>query len=78
MLGMKIIYLDAGSGAKNSVPVEMIQKVKRLITQPLMVGGGIRSKEDAKAKLEAGADLLVVGTALENDLRFIEELSSLF
>lgn len=78
MLGMKLIYLDAGSGAKNSVPVEMIQKVKKMIHQPLMVGGGIRSKEDAKAKLDAGADILVVGTALENDLGFIEELSSLF
>lgn len=78
MLGMKLIYLDAGSGAKNSVPLEMIKKVKKIIQQPLMVGGGIRSKEEAKAKLHAGADLLVVGTALENDLNFIEELSSLF
>lgn len=78
MLGMKLIYLDAGSGAQNSVPIEMIQKVKKMIQQPLMVGGGIRSKDDAKAKLDAGADLLVVGTALENDLSFIEELSSLF
>lgn len=78
MLGMKLIYLDAGSGAKNSVPVEMIQKVKKIIQQPLMVGGGIRSKEDARAKLDNGADLLVIGTALENDLSFVEELSSLF
>lgn len=78
MLGMSLIYLDAGSGAKNSVPADMVKKVKSIIQQPLMVGGGIRSKEEAKAKLDAGADILVVGTALENDLNFIEELSSLF
>jgi len=78
MLGMKLIYLDSGSGAKNSVPVEMIQKVKSFIKQPLLVGGGIKSKEQAKAKLDAGADMLVVGTALEKDLSFIEELTTLF
>jgi putative glycerol-1-phosphate prenyltransferase len=78
MLGMKLIYLDAGSGAQNSVPEAMIRKVKSIIKQPLMVGGGIRSVSDAKAKLEAGADLLVVGTAIENDLSFMEELATLF
>ena len=78
MLGMKLIYLDAGSGAQKSVPEAMIRKVKSNNKQPLMVGGGIRSVSDAKAKLEAGADLLVVGTAIENDLSFMEELATLF
>lgn len=78
MLGLKLIYLDAGSGAQNSVPVEMIQKVKSFIQQPLMVGGGIRSKDDAKSKLDAGADLLVIGTAIENNIHFIDEIASLF
>ncbi len=78
MLGMKLIYLDAGSGAENSVPPVMIAKVKSMIKQPLMVGGGIRSVNDAKAKLEAGADLLVIGTALENDMKFMDELALLF
>lgn len=78
MLGLSLIYLDAGSGAQNSVPEAMIRKVKSIIKQPLMVGGGIRSVNDAKAKLEAGADLLVIGTALENDIHFMDELALLF
>jgi phosphoglycerol geranylgeranyltransferase len=77
-LGMKTIYLDAGSGAKNSVPVNMIKKVKSLINIPLIVGGGIRSKEQAKQKLDAGADVLVVGTAIEDDFEFVEDISALF
>jgi putative glycerol-1-phosphate prenyltransferase len=78
MLGMKLIYLDAGSGADNSVPVEMVQKVRAIIKQPLLVGGGIKTKEEAQAKLDAGADLLVIGTALEKDMSFMDDLAPLF
>ncbi|HAG17022.1 MAG TPA: geranylgeranylglyceryl/heptaprenylglyceryl phosphate synthase, partial [Bacteroidales bacterium] len=65
MLGHKLIYLDAGSGALNSVPEEMIRLVRNNIQLPLIVGGGIRTAEQAKSKLIAGADLLVIGNILE-------------
>lgn len=64
-MGMKMVYLDAGSGAKNSIPIEMIQSVSSRINIPLVVGGGINSKEKIKAAQQAGADLIVIGNALE-------------
>ena len=66
-LGMKMIYLEAGSGAKYSVPEEMIKKVSMVLKDiPLMVGGGIRDKQTIKAKLEAGADFIVIGNYFED------------
>jgi len=62
-LGLKLIYLEAGSGADASVPPEMIRTVRRWIDLPLVVGGGIRSPEEAGEKVAAGADFVVVGTA---------------
>jgi phosphoglycerol geranylgeranyltransferase len=67
MLGMKLIYMDAGSGAANPVPVSMIRKVKASIGIPLVIGGGINTPELAKAAFQAGADLVVVGNAIEKD-----------
>lgn len=67
MLGMKLIYLDAGSGATQPVSPEMIAKVKDKVSVPVVVGGGINQPEKAKAAARAGADLLVVGNALEKD-----------
>jgi phosphoglycerol geranylgeranyltransferase len=64
-LGLKMIYLEAGSGADQPVPDEMIAEVRRTIDLPLIVGGGLRSPETAAAKVRAGADFIVVGTALE-------------
>jgi phosphoglycerol geranylgeranyltransferase len=64
-LGMKLIYLEAGSGADSHVPVEMISAVRDAIDVPLIVGGGIRTGEDAKAVKEAGADIIVTGTIVE-------------
>jgi len=72
MLGMKLIYLDAGSGALEIVPVEMICQVKVNINIPLIIGGGIRTKEDAQKIFEAGADIIVVGTAFENNIDILE------
>lgn len=66
-LGMKLIYLDGGSGAKESVPAEMISKVRKHINVPLIVGGGIKTIEQAHTAWQAGADLIVIGTAFEND-----------
>ena len=78
MIGMKMIYLDAGSGAKNSVSKEMIGKVRAITDLPLMVGGGIRSAEAIQEKLDAGANLVVIGTAIENDLAFLEQIKTIF
>jgi putative glycerol-1-phosphate prenyltransferase len=63
--GKRLIYLEAGSGAQNPVSPEIIRAVKNEVAVPLIVGGGIRSKEQLEAAYSAGADLVVVGTAFE-------------
>ena len=65
-LGMHFIYLEGGSGATNPVPPEMIRMVKQFIDVPLIVGGGIRSKEQALAAVSAGADIIVTGNVIES------------
>jgi len=65
MIGMRYVYLEAGSGAKNPVSPEIIKAVKAEISVPLIVGGGIRTPEYAKTLVEAGADFIVVGNVLE-------------
>ena len=69
-LGNKLMYLEAGSGAKLAVPIEMIRKVSQNIKIPLIVGGGIRSKKAIQEAQEAGADLVVIGTAFETNSNF--------
>jgi phosphoglycerol geranylgeranyltransferase len=69
-LGNKLIYLEAGSGAKNSVPLEIISLVSKNINIPLIVGGGIRSIFEIEKAHQAGADMVVIGTAFENDSDF--------
>jgi phosphoglycerol geranylgeranyltransferase len=76
MLGLKMLYLEAGSGARQPVPPDMIQAVRSAVQIPLIVGGGIRHPEQARAALQAGADVLVVGTAIENDPGLIREMAS--
>jgi phosphoglycerol geranylgeranyltransferase len=66
MLGLKLIYMDGGSGAKMTVSTEMIKQVSEKLTIPLIVGGGIRSAEKADEVWAAGADMIVIGTALES------------
>ncbi|MEM2118457.1 MAG: geranylgeranylglyceryl/heptaprenylglyceryl phosphate synthase [Candidatus Bathyarchaeia archaeon] len=66
-LGMRFIYLEAGSGAKKPVPPEMIHAVKHYIAVPLIVGGGIRSRSQALAAASAGADIIVTGNVVENN-----------
>ena len=70
MLGNKLIYLEAGSGAKQSVPLEMIKKVAQNIEIPLIVGGGIVDLQGIQKAYNAGADLVVIGTAFENNMNF--------
>jgi phosphoglycerol geranylgeranyltransferase len=65
-LGMHFIYLEGGSGAKNPVPPEMIREVKHSVDIPLIVGGGIRTKEQALAAASAGADVIVTGNIIES------------
>ena len=71
-IGTKLIYLEAGSGAKLSVPTEMITLVSQNIKVPLIVGGGIRSKQEIENAFSSGADLVVIGTAFENDSNFFD------
>ena len=76
MLGMKLIYMDAGSGAEYPVPATMIRKVKENISVPLIIGGGISRPEIAYESSKAGADMIVVGTAIEKDVDLIKEISA--
>lgn len=74
MLGMKLIYMDAGSGAKNPIPASLIREVKQNISAPVFVGGGMRTPEAVKAACDAGADIVVVGNAIEKDPTLIAKL----
>jgi phosphoglycerol geranylgeranyltransferase len=76
MLGMKIIYMDAGSGAKRAITEDMIEKVSQHIDIPLVVGGGILHPEKAYLNCKAGADVIVVGNAIEKDASLIKEMSA--
>ncbi len=78
MMGMRLHYLDAGSGAKNLVPLEMISAVAEICRRPLMVGGGLRTPQDVSDRVRAGAKLVVVGNAIEDrpDRGYIAELAS--
>jgi putative glycerol-1-phosphate prenyltransferase len=73
MLGHKLIYLEAGSGAKQAVPLEMIQLVSNNIKIPLIVGGGIVDLKGIQKAYDSGADLVVIGTAFENDVDFFNK-----
>ncbi|WP_243473702.1 geranylgeranylglyceryl/heptaprenylglyceryl phosphate synthase [Winogradskyella sp. MH6] len=75
-LGMQLIYLEAGSGATHPIEPEIISAVKQELNIPLIVGGGIRSKAQLEAAYEAGANLVVIGTAFENNQHFFEQLKS--
>jgi putative glycerol-1-phosphate prenyltransferase len=72
LIGNQLIYLEAGSGAQKAVPLAMITTVSQRIAVPLIVGGGIRSKKGIEDAFNAGADMVVIGTAFENDLNFFD------
>lgn len=75
MLGLKIIFLDGGSGAKKAISTKMIKSVSSQINIPLITGGGITSAEKAIENCNAGADIIVVGNAIENENSLISEIS---
>lgn len=76
MLGMKLIYMDAGSGAKNPIPEFMIERVAKNIESPLIIGGGITDPEKAYRNCKAGADVIVIGNAIEKDPTLIKEIAA--
>ena len=75
MLGLKLIFMDGGSGAINTISEEMIKSVSVEIDCPLIIGGGINTSKKALEKLKAGADIIVVGNAIENNTDLITEIS---
>lgn len=74
LLGMKLLYLEAGSGATHPITSEIISAVKQDIKTPLIVGGGIRTKQQLQEAYNSGADLVVIGTAFEENESFFNEL----
>ncbi|MBJ2173915.1 geranylgeranylglyceryl/heptaprenylglyceryl phosphate synthase [Aureibaculum sp. A20] len=74
--GKRLIYLEAGSGAKKVVNLEIIKKVKTALDIPLIVGGGIRTEEQLEKAYDAGADLVVIGTAFEQDIHFLNKINN--
>ena len=76
MLGMKLIYMDAGSGAKRAITESMIEMVAQNIEAPLIVGGGILDPEKAYRNCKAGADVIVVGNAIEKNPDLIREMAA--
>lgn len=75
LLGLRSIYMDTGSGAERTVSLAMIAAVRAAVDLPIIIGGGIRSAEQARQLCEAGADVLVVGTAFEEDPEHIFAMS---
>ena len=76
MLGLRMIFMDAGSGATKPISAEMIAAVRGTVSLPLIVGGGIRTAEKAKENIEAGADVIVVGNAFEHDPSLMIDISA--
>jgi putative glycerol-1-phosphate prenyltransferase len=76
MLGLRQIYMDAGSGAQNPISTEMIHAVSSAISIPLIVGGGIKSPEQVEKNIAAGADIIVIGNAIEKDPNLILEIGA--
>jgi putative glycerol-1-phosphate prenyltransferase len=74
-LGLKLIYLEAGSGANDRIKEDIVTRVREAIDIPIIVGGGIRTPGDVRLLYKAGANGVVVGSAIENDYRLIRELT---
>jgi len=73
-LGMRFVYLEAGSGAERPIPPQTIRAVRRAVSVPIIVGGGIRRPEDAVESLKAGADIIVTGTIAEESFERCREI----
>lgn len=77
MLGLKTIYMDAGSGAENPIANKVIKAVKNNISVPLIVGGGLNTPLKAKQALDAGADIIVIGNGAQKNLNLVTEVSEM-
>jgi len=77
LLGMQAIYLEAGSGAKKSISPEIISEVKKNISIPLIVGGGIKTSEEIENIFSAGANSVVIGTCIEKNPHFLKKVLTL-
>jgi len=75
MLGLKVMYMDAGSGAKNPITETMISEVNKNVSVPIIVGGGISDPEKAYSNCKSGADIIVIGNAIEKDQSLISEVA---
>ncbi|MEO5976699.1 MAG: geranylgeranylglyceryl/heptaprenylglyceryl phosphate synthase [Chryseolinea sp.] len=75
MLGLQAIYLDAGSGAEKEITSKMIATVRKSVNVPLMVGGGINTSQKAMTAFEAGADMIIIGNALEKNPQLLIEIA---
>lgn len=78
MLGLKAIYLEAGSGAQTPVSIQTIQRVRDAVDIPVIVGGGIRNRQQLEEAFHAGANVVVIGTAVENNPELIATVASVF
>ena len=76
MLGMKLIYMDSGSGAQKPISESMIESVSGAISLPLIIGGGIKTPKKALANAKAGADIIVIGNAIEEEPDLIEDMAN--
>ncbi len=77
LLGLKLIYLEAGSGAKSIIPENIIRSVRKTVDIPLIVGGGINSTDKVLRTMRAGADVIVIGNHLEKSPEFLNEISGI-
>jgi len=77
LMGMKTVFMDAGSGAINSVSLEMIKAVSQNISVPLIIGGGLKTIEDIENTLNAGANVAVIGNKIEENIDFLLDLMNL-
>lgn len=75
MLGLKVIYMDAGSGAEEPISPKVIRAVKRATDAPLIIGGGLNTANKAKEALDAGADIVVIGNGAQKNLNLVTEVS---
>lgn len=78
LLGFKTVFLDAGSGAKHHVPTEMIKKIKLSTNLPVIVGGGVKSIDELENIYDSGANLVVIGNKIEEDVDFLLDLANYF
>lgn len=77
LLGMRCMYLDGGSGAAKPVSQAMIAAVRKSTTVPLIVGGGMKSAQEVRDAFESGADIAVIGTAIEHNVDFLLDLQAI-